>query len=209
LTRGGAAKLREEPERRCIVTGDSGPKGGLVRFVVGPDNAIWPDVTNRLPGRGIYVSADRTALDKAVARNLFLRAAKAQVTVAPDLTAQVEALLVHRVTDLISLSRKAGEAICGFEKVKDWLDKGRVRALIQASDGSERGKEKLWTPEGARFIGCLTAGELGLSFGRERAIHAALASGGLTQRIVEDAARLAGFRGQTGGKGRREGSKDA
>jgi hypothetical protein len=213
LTRGGADRLRDEPERRCIVTGESGPKGGLVRFVVGPDNRVWPDVLNRLPGRGIYVAATRAALDKAVAKNLFSRAAKAQVTVPADLTAQVEALLAARVTDLISLSRKAGEAVTGFEKVKDWLDKGRVRALIQASDGSERGKEKLWTPEGARFIGSLTAGELGLSFGRERAIHAALAAGGLTTRVVEEAARLAGFRGQTGGpgigSGRREGSNDA
>jgi predicted RNA-binding protein YlxR (DUF448 family) len=178
--------------------------------VVGPDNAVVPDVLNRLPGRGIYVSASRAALDKAVAKNLFSRAAKTQVAVSPDLTAQVEALLVHRVTDLISLARKAGDAVAGFEKVKDWLAKDKARVLIQASDGSERGKDKLYPPgdEGS-WIGCLTAGELGLSFGRERAIHAALATGGLTTRIVEEAARLAGFRGQTGGKGRREGSKDA
>ncbi len=185
-----------------------------MRFVVGPDNAIVPDVLNRLPGRGIYVSADRAAVDKAVAKNLFSRAAKAQVAVAPDLGAQVEALLAHRVTDLLSLARKAGEAVCGFEKVKDWLAKDRARVLIQASDGSERGKDKLHPPGGTgTWIGCLTAGELGLSFGRERAIHAALATGGLTTRIVEEAARLAGFRGQMGGtgiiRGRREGSKDA
>jgi hypothetical protein len=42
----------------------------------------------------------------------------------------------------------------------------------------------------------LTAVELGLAFGRERAIHAALAAGGLTTRVVEEAARLAGLRGQ-------------
>jgi uncharacterized protein len=210
LTRGGAAKAREEPERRCIVTGDSGPKGGLVRFVVGPDNTVVPDVLNRLPGRGIYVGADRATLDKAVKKNLFSRAAKAQVAVPPELTAQVEALLAHRVTDLISLARKAGDAIVGFEKVKDWLSKDKAAVLIQASDGSERGKDKLYPPGGeGTWIGHLTAGELGLSFGRERAIHAALATGGLTKRIVEEAARLAGFRGQMGDKVRREGSKDA
>ena len=46
------------------------------------------------------------------------------------------------------------------------------------------------------FIGILTAGEMGLAFGRERAIHAALAAGGLTKRVVEEAARLSGLRVQ-------------
>jgi uncharacterized protein len=82
--------------------------------------------------------------------------------------------------------------------------------LIQASDGSERGKTKLRPPEGAgSFIGCLTAGEMGLAFGRERAIHAALAAGGLTSRVVEEAARLAGLRGHMGGNSAVKDTKDA
>ncbi len=79
---------------------------------------------------------------------------------------------------------------------------GRAVALVQASDGSERGKTKLRPPEGEnRLISCLTSGEIGLAFGRERAIHAALAAGGLTTRVVEDAARLAGLRGSMGQQG--------
>jgi hypothetical protein len=70
--------------------------------------------------------------------------------------------------------------------------------LIQSSDGSERGKTKLRAPDGeGRYIDILSAGELGLAFGRERAIHAALAAGGLTTRVVEEAARLSGLRAQT------------
>ena len=84
--------------------------------------------------------------------------------------------------------------------MKDLLTKGQARVLIQASDGSERGKTKLRAPEGKNgFIGCLTAQELGLAFGRERAIHVALSSGGLTSRVIEEAARLAGLREPVGG----------
>jgi hypothetical protein len=106
---------------------------------------------------------------------------------------------MRRVVDLISLARKAGDAVTGYEKVKEWLEKDRAVVLIQASDGSERGKTKLHPPQGeGTFIGCLSSGELGLAFGRERAIHAALAAGGLTTRVVEEAARLAGIRGLIG-----------
>lgn len=207
MTRGGRNDAKDEPERKCIVSGESQPKGGLIRFVLGPDDMVVPDLLGRLPGRGIYVAADRAALTKAAAKGLFARAARAPAKAPADLATMVEGLLVRRVLDLLSLARKAGDAVTGYEKVKDWLVKGTATVLIQASDGSERGKSKLRPPEKTGlFIGCLTAQEMGLAFGREHAIHGALAAGGLSDRVVEEAARLAGLRG---GAGQQDGGETA
>ena len=197
MSRGGRTKDRADgPERKCIVTGEAQPRHGLIRFVIGPEGQVVPDLAGKLPGRGIYVAADRDALDKASGRKSpFARAAKQPVTVPEDLAAQVETLLSRRVIDTLSLARKAGVAVAGYEKVKDWLYKDEADVLIQASDGSSRGKSKLSTPEGGTFIGWLTADELGMAFGRETVIHAALASGGLGRKVVEEAARLRGVRG--------------
>jgi predicted RNA-binding protein YlxR (DUF448 family) len=193
MTRGGKRDERDDPERRCIVTGEVQPKAGLIRFVVGPDGTVVPDILEKLPGRGMWVTADRAVLDKA-GRGQFARAARQPVKVPDTLAADVEAQLARRVTDLVALARKAGLAVCGFEKVKNALEKGGIRVLLQASDGSLRGKTKLWTPEGARYFGCLTATELGLAFGRQSVIHGSLASGGLSDRVVEEAAKLRGLR---------------
>ena len=215
MTRGGATDDRDGPERKCIVTGASGPKAGLIRFVIGPDGMVVPDVLGRLPGRGMYVSADRAAIDKAAAKGLFARAARHPVKAPEGLADLVEDILARRVVDLVSMARKASGAVCGYEKVKDWLVKGEAVVLIQASDGSERGKAKLHPPgDEDSLIACMTARELGLSFGRERAIHAALAAGGLTVRVVEEAARLAGLRmaqepGRVGGRTAGKDTKDA
>lgn len=208
MTRGGADTGGEAPERRCLVTGETGPKAGLVRFVVGPDATVVPDVAGKLPGRGMYVTASRPILDEA-RRAHFSRGAKAPVTVPEGIADEVERLLALRVVELVSLARKAGVAIAGFEKVKDalalageGLGRGawrKVAALLQARDGSERGKSKLWTPEGARWFGCLTAAELGAAFGRDAVIHAAVASGALGARVVEEAAKLRGLRETDGG----------
>lgn len=200
MTRGGADKMLEDPERRCVVTGEVQPKAGLIRFVLSPDGVVFPDLAAKLPGRGIWVTADRAALEKASIKGLFARAAKAPATVPPGLADLVEAGLAKRVVELISLDRKAGYAVCGYEKVKDWLSDGRAKVLLQASDGSERGKGKLWTPEGGRWFGCLTANELGQAFGRDSVVHAALAAGGLTKRVVEEAAKLNGLRQADGGQ---------
>ncbi|SMO83159.1 RNA-binding protein [Paracoccus laeviglucosivorans] len=199
MTRGGRTKDRETPERRCIVTGETQPKAGLIRFVAGPDAEVVPDLAEKLPGRGFWVVADRTALDRAASKGMFSRGAKAQVSVPPELMSMIEEGLAKRVTDTLSLARKAGLAVAGFEKTKDWLAAGRAKVLLQASDGSDRGKGKLWTPEGGRWFGCMTASELGLSFGRDHVIHSALAPGGLTVKLIRDASRLAGLRGHDGG----------
>nr|WP_055662314.1 RNA-binding protein [Jannaschia seosinensis] len=194
MTRGGREKSRDEPERRCIVTGETGPKEGLIRFVVGPDDQIYPDLAGKLPGRGIYVTAARAPLEKAVAKRIFSRGAKRQVQVPDGLVDLVEAGLLRRVQDALAMARKAGQAVSGYEKVRAMLDREEARVLLQARDGSERGKGKLSTPQGGRWIGFLTMDELGLAFGRERVVHAAVAAGTLARRIVEEATRLQGIR---------------
>lgn len=200
MSRGGKDKSRDDPERRCIATGEVQPKRGLIRFAVSPDGVVVPDVLEKLPGRGIWVAADRAALETAMKKGLFARAAKQTVIVPETLVADVETLLVRRLIDGVSMARKAGRAIAGYEKVRDWLGKEDVRILFQASDGSERGKSKLHAPGGrGSYFEVLTASELGLSFGRERVIHAALGFGGLTERIREDAIRLSGVREVDGG----------
>lgn len=194
MPRGGKHKTTSDPERKCLVTGEAGPKAGLIRFVTGPDNFVVPDVFDRLPGRGYYVAAEKGHLQSAVEKRIFSKGAKQQVLVPDGLLETIEEQLVQRVIGLISIARKAGLAIAGFEKVKSRLSEDRVKVLFQASDGSERGKTKLWTPEGARYFGCLTAQELGLAFGRGHVIHGALSAGGLSTRVIEEAAKLRGLR---------------
>ena len=209
MGRGGAHKDRSDgPDRKCIATGEVQPKFGLIRFVAGPDGQVVPDILGKLPGRGVYVSAERGALEAAVKKNLFARGLKTQVRVPETLVEDVHRQLSRRLVDLISLARKSGRAVAGYEKVKDILAKEEADVLIQATDGSERGKSKLSTPHFGTYIGFLTADELGMAFGRETVIHAALASGGLTKRVVEEAQRLKGVRqSDDGGRGRREGKR--
>ena len=197
MSHSGAHIAENLTERKCLVSQESGPKAGLIRFVTSPDGAVVPDILEKLPGRGYYVTADLHILEDAVKRKVFARGAKTQVSVPEDLIAQIDRQLARRVVDLVSIARKAGKAVTGFEKVKGWLAEGRAKVLLKANDGSARGKDKLWTPEGGRFFGCLTAQELGLAFGRGHAIHCALSGGKLSERVVYEAARLRGLREAT------------
>ncbi len=195
MSRGGRDRLRSEPERRCIVTRESGPRAGLIRFVIGPGDEIVPDLAERLPGRGLWVSADAAILRQAAAKGQFARAARQPVRVPPDLVARVEGLLVQRLVDLMALARRAGEALAGLEKTKDALVSGKAVLLVQASDGSARETAALRPPEGENTrVSCLSGDELGMAFGRDRVVHAAVLAGGLANRIRSEALRLSGIR---------------
>lgn len=186
---------RLAPERRCIVSGDLECKEGLVRFVVGPDGQAVPDLAGRLPGRGMWVGARRELIEQAVRRKAFSKAAKAPVAAAADLADQVERLLAGRCADVLGLCKRAGLAVAGHDKVSEWLDFRKVAVLLQASDGSPQGRNKLAArAANLPVVTILTREELGLALGRENVVHAALSPGGLTISFLVEAQRLSGFR---------------
>jgi predicted RNA-binding protein YlxR (DUF448 family) len=194
-------------ERRCIVTREALPESRLVRFVVGPDNEIVPDLAAKLPGRGIWVSADRSILARAVAKNLFAKAAKTNVRAPADLPSKVESLLVKRLQDHLGLARRSGILIQGFDNVVRALESRRKpTALVEASDGAEDGRRKVLAAARVhglepQVIEVLASGELSMALGRENVIHAALFPGPLADRLVLDAERLEGFRPRNGRTG--------
>ncbi len=167
----------------------------MIRFVVGEEDRLHVDVDGKLPGRGIWVSADRNAVKRACERALFARAARRQVKVPDDLPGQAESLLVRRVSDLLSLARKSGSAVSGFQRVRDEVTAGRAGLLVLAADGSPRQISKLVSgAEDVEIMRCLTGSELGMAFGRQNVIHVAVKVGGICGRIRAEARRLAGIR---------------
>src|SRR5579871_57825 len=184
-------------ERCCIVTRRVLPEEELLRFVVDPQGAVVPDVAARLPGRGMWVSANRGMLERAIAKGHFSRAAKASVTVTAELVNRVENLLVARMAGDLGLARRAGKLILGYENVARALASDFPPALlVEASDGAADGRRKLLgiAKEAPVIVDCLTRAELSLALGRENVVHAAVKSGRLAERLAADAGRLGGFR---------------
>lgn len=190
---------RSGPERRCIVTGEVGPKSGLVRCALRPVDGgpaeLVPDIEGRLPGRGLWITARRDIVARAVAKNLFARAARGAVKVPDDLPDLIASLLARRCVDYLGMARRAGDAVAGFEQVRGWCQRGRVAALVEAQDAAPDGHRKIrGLAPGAPVIAVLTGAELGAAFGRDRAVHVALAPGRIAERFCAEARRLGGFR---------------
>lgn len=193
-----------EPERSCIVTRRVLPKQALIRFVIGPGDVLVPDIAGKLPGRGLYLSASRLTLAEAIARRHFARVARQAVTVPEGLAENLHAQLEQRVVDALSLTRKAGLVIAGYEKIEAAARAGGLAALLHAQDAGADGIRKL---ESALTAGAAAApgspvaetfrllprARLSAVLGRDNAAHAAIAHGPAAQFFIAEARRFALF----------------
>jgi len=185
-------------ERRDIVSGEVMEEARLIRFVAGPDGQVVPDLARKLPGRGMWVAADRASVTTAAKKGLFARSAKAKVTAPADLADQVERLLKSRLLSALGLARRGGDLTSGFEKVHAAIASGKAAWLIEATDGAADGRRKLVAlarkqarPPG--LIGLFNGAELSLALGGENVIHTAFLAGRAAGHWAEDVRRLAGF----------------
>ena len=190
---------RKGAERTCIVTRTKGSPDAMVRFVVGPDGAVVPDIRRRLPGRGVWVTASQGLVSEAVRKHAFARGFKAKVVVDGALAARVGELLARDALQSLAMANKAGAVTTGFAKVEAAIAAGRVLAVLHASDAAEDGVRKLdaarkrearhLAGHGGEQAGSSVAAsslpsinffaseELDLALGRTNVIHAALAVG--------------------------------
>ena len=189
------------PLRTCIATGEEGAPERMIRFVVGPQGEVVPDLARRLPGRGMWVRAERAAVEHAVAKNLFARSARgtagAGVKPAADLPERVERLLLERALSDLGRARRAGRAVAGFVKVEQMIGRQRAGLLIVADQAQGDGLGKLQA-SGLPIARLGDATALGGIFGREQTVYAAVArddaGGEFIERIEVGAARWRGYR---------------
>ena len=186
-------------ERRDIVSGQVMEEASLIRFVAGPDGLVVPDLARKLPGRGLWVAADRASVEAAAKKGAFARAAKAKLAAPAGLADQVETLLLRRLLDGLGLAKRAGDLISGFEKVAAAIAAGKAAWLVEAADGAADGRRKILnvarkSPKPPQVCGLFDAEELGLALGGENVIHTAFLAGRGADRWTADVRRLAGFR---------------
>lgn len=184
----------EDSERKCLATGERAPKSGLVRFVVSPDGIVTPDLAERLPGRGLWLSANRAVFSDVIKRKLFARAAKADVTVSANLDEQVEQLLVKKCQDTIGLAKRSDLLTIGFDRVLECLGRGRAGIVVISADAGG-GKHEVIAEAGNRtVVGGLTSEEMGAPSGKGVVSFMFIERGGLAKAMQRDCERLAGFR---------------
>jgi predicted RNA-binding protein YlxR (DUF448 family) len=193
----------EGSHRICAATRTEHEPAELIRFVAGPSGEIVPDLARRLPGRGIWISCEKSVLEAAIRANVFAKALKRQVKVPDNLPGTIEVMLAKRVAEAFAIANKAGLVTTGFAQVEAVIESGTARVLVHGSEAAPGGREKLdrkfaaiarESGRTAEIVTTLSTEELSLAMGRSNVVHAALIQGGATDRLLSEAERLMRFR---------------
>jgi len=199
----GPRKAKTGAVRMCALTREVRPTDDLIRFVLGPGDQVVADVKRRLPGRGLWISASRVALESAIKRGLFAKGFRKAVKEPQSLVTDTERLLIQSAIDALAIAAKAGQMVTGFAKVEACLKAGEAVALIHAVDGAPDGIRKLDGLVSARelpILNELTSAELDLALNRANVIHAALLAGPAGKTFLSRMERLIRFRTSGGGE---------
>ncbi|HYP11064.1 MAG TPA: RNA-binding protein [Xanthobacteraceae bacterium] len=188
-------------ERLCVATREVRPVETMIRFVVAPNGEAVADLKRNLPGRGVWVTATRRALDQAIKASAFARGFRRDVCLAADLAAQTERLLETAALDALAMAHKTGLVVIGFARIGSALARECVAALVHAAEAAPDGVNKLGSAlrqrrqaEAVRVVRILTSAQLDLALGRPNVIHAALLAGRASETFMARLRRLERFR---------------
>lgn len=137
----------------------------------------------------------RDIVERAVAKRVFARAARRPVVAPAELADRCEVLLARRCCDALGLTRRAGLAVAGYERVNEAVRRGNAALLLLARDGAEAGRRRMAAAApGVASASVLDAEEMSGVFGRERVAFVSVGPGPLCSRLRMELQRLAGFR---------------
>ena len=186
--------MKAEEDRKCIVSGKVLPKDERLRFTLTPDNLIVPDFKKKLSGRGIWLQNSKQALMQAINKNLFSKVLKKNVKAQPELVDIVEILLKKRCLSALSLARKAGVLVTGFEKVCDAIKKDKVAFVVEAQDAGADGHEKIVRlARDLKIFHTFKIEELDQELDKVNTVHIALLYGDMAKAVYNEFSRLESF----------------
>lgn len=189
---------KDGEKRKCIVSGKVLEKDFLLRFTVLPDGHLVPDFKKKLPGTGIYVTANRDMLSAAVAKNLFSKTLKQTVRIAPDFVQTIEQLLKKHGLDMVSLSRKAGILRTGYEKVSELVKKGRAAFILEATNAGSDGHNRILSlARGLEIFNIYTVEELDKALDKNNTVHIAFEKSEMAKTVEGEFRKISNFLNST------------
>jgi len=172
--------------RRCLATGEMKPKTEMIRFVIGPDQSVVPDLSENLPGHGLWVTAETDKILLAAKKNLFAKAAKEPARPAENLAEDVARLLRKRCLEFLGLCKGAGNAVLGEAQTEAALRASKLALFLHAPDATRVLDNRNSIAECDLF----SRDEMGSAFGYDQIVYAGILPHGLTQKLKLEINRL-------------------
>jgi len=127
-------------QRTCLGCRQAVDQDTLLRYVLAPSGEVVIDYGHKLPGRGAYTHFDRRCLEAAVKRRQFDRAFRGSGCADGEkLLAALRGQVRERISNLLGMARKSGQAISGSGLVLTAMDSSRPPVLVLLAEDISTG----------------------------------------------------------------------
>ena len=180
-----------EKKHLCMVTKEELSEDTLIAFVLDSENNLVPDIFNKLPGKKLWIKCKRCVIEEAINRSLFDKEFGVNVKIADDLFDVIVRVLERSCFGLLTLGKKSGDIVSGFQKVKTAIRSGKVEFIIEASDAAQGSRKKLGLNENEiKVIDIFNKEQLSYALAKETVVHIAVMSGGMAKKIKNELNRF-------------------
>ncbi len=160
---------------QCALTGKSLVIGEAVFLTISPDAVLLVDLNKELPGKHICLECKKEVVERAIKQGILQDVFGVDIQIPTGFAEKILLRLHKKAYDMLCMAKKSGALVHGLEKVMTALKADKCDFILQASDGTEGGKQKAglnsWN---LRIFSVFTSAELGRVTGKEKVVHMAV-----------------------------------
>ena len=169
-------------------------KDDLIKICLSPDNKLLPDLRDNLPGKSVWLPADKTLIVDILRKEDLKTYFGVSKIFSPDLVSIIEMILRKRILSSISMTKKTGALAIGLDAIKTQLIQKRHCLIIVARGARSLADKSFFVSKNISvFESLLEQKDLEKSTGKINVKYVGIFSKNFKKTIQVDLNKLKGF----------------
>ena len=180
--------------KKIFLNSSSINKDDFIKICLSPDNKLIPDLRDNLPGKSVWLPADKTLIDDILRKGDLKTYFGVSKIFSPDLISIIEVILRKKILSSISMAKKSGVLAIGLDAIKTQLIQKRHCLIIVARGARSLADKSFFVSKNISvFESLLEQKDLEKSTGKINVKYVGIFSKNFKKTIQVDLNKLKGF----------------
>ena len=180
--------------KKIFLNSSSINKDDFIKICLSPDNKLIPDLCDKLPGKSVWLPADKSLLVDILKKEDLKTYFGVPKIILPDLVSKIEMILRKKILSSISMTKKSGVLAIGLDAIKTQLIQNRHCLIIVARGARSLADKSFFVSKNISvFESLLEQKDLEKSTGKINVKYVGIFSKNFKKTIQVDLNKLKGF----------------
>ena len=166
----------------------------FIKISLSPDNILVPDLHNNLPGKSVWLPADKYIITDILKKEILKAYFGIPALLTSDFSVLIEKMLRKKILNCVSLTKKAGNLFIGMDAIKAQLTDRKHCLVITAKGAKSLPRNSFFSYKNVScFENLFDQKELEKSTGKHNVKYVGIFSKNFKKTIQVDLNKLKGF----------------